>query len=370
METAPLFNDCGNLLFPNYEGDYPDTNENPSTGAQDYRGNGKDNFGYSLNGGSESNTSATYQWFGNKYATAYETLPQQPPAQSPECACCGATAFDNSFWVSQHVPGVALCEACQFRQQQQIQINSTRDHNQDQPSPCETWEEQAFPNNHEGMMHQNAPTMSQSGYFAERKSEEEVREPVDCWCADRQTGNSMEIGHQELPPPFLIWPVSNNPLKQDLSAWEMLGMLAYSCRKPERVTMCANCQTSATTLWRRNAEGEPVCNACGLYFKLHKVNRPLSMKKEAIQKRKSRKKRCDRREACKSSLQQQQAKFQNGESNDGFGAVIEHHQQANDDYYFLESSSPPRQTAGEAEDVHRAHSYLTNPTTLAYLLPN
>ncbi|VDL58165.1 unnamed protein product [Hymenolepis diminuta] len=48
-------------------------------------------------------------------------------------------------------------------------------------------------------------------------------------------------------------------------------MLAYSCRKSERVTMCANCQTSATTLWRRNAEGEPVCNACGLYFKLHKV---------------------------------------------------------------------------------------------------
>ncbi|XP_062842591.1 GATA binding protein 1a isoform X2 [Trichomycterus rosablanca] len=34
-------------------------------------------------------------------------------------------------------------------------------------------------------------------------------------------------------------------------------------------TQCANCQTSTTTLWRRNANGEPVCNACGLYFKLH-----------------------------------------------------------------------------------------------------
>ncbi|MBV96983.1 Transcription factor GATA-4, partial [Eschrichtius robustus] len=32
---------------------------------------------------------------------------------------------------------------------------------------------------------------------------------------------------------------------------------------------CANCQTTTTTLWRRNAEGEPVCNACGLYMKLH-----------------------------------------------------------------------------------------------------
>ncbi|XP_012533351.1 box A-binding factor isoform X2 [Monomorium pharaonis] len=49
---------------------------------------------------------------------------------------------------------------------------------------------------------------------------------------------------------------------------------------------CANCRTSNTTLWRRNNNGEPVCNACGLYFKLHNVNRPLSMKKEGIQTRK------------------------------------------------------------------------------------
>ncbi|XP_064156612.1 GATA-binding factor 2 [Anguilla rostrata] len=50
-------------------------------------------------------------------------------------------------------------------------------------------------------------------------------------------------------------------------------------------TQCANCHTSTTTLWRRNASGEPVCNACGLYFKLHNVNRPLTMKKDGIQTR-------------------------------------------------------------------------------------
>nr|UPN63251.1 GATA B3 [Urechis unicinctus] len=49
---------------------------------------------------------------------------------------------------------------------------------------------------------------------------------------------------------------------------------------------CANCHTSTTTLWRRNNEGEPVCNACGLYYKLHGVNRPLSMRKDGIQTRK------------------------------------------------------------------------------------
>ena len=39
--------------------------------------------------------------------------------------------------------------------------------------------------------------------------------------------------------------------------------------------ICANCQTNTTTLWRRNAQGEPVCNACGLYYKLHKVRDEL-----------------------------------------------------------------------------------------------
>ncbi|CAH1975779.1 unnamed protein product [Acanthoscelides obtectus] len=51
---------------------------------------------------------------------------------------------------------------------------------------------------------------------------------------------------------------------------------------------CANCKTQNTTLWRRNNQGEPVCNACGLYFKLHNVNRPQSMKKDGIQTRKRR----------------------------------------------------------------------------------
>nr|XP_015209207.1 PREDICTED: transcription factor GATA-6 isoform X2 [Lepisosteus oculatus] len=60
---------------------------------------------------------------------------------------------------------------------------------------------------------------------------------------------------------------------------------------------CANCHTSTTTLWRRNAEGEPVCNACGLYTKLHGVPRPLAMKKEGIQTRKRKPKNLNKTKA-------------------------------------------------------------------------
>ncbi|KAA0190078.1 hypothetical protein HAZT_HAZT002111, partial [Hyalella azteca] len=52
-------------------------------------------------------------------------------------------------------------------------------------------------------------------------------------------------------------------------------------RKVDQV--CTNCQTTVTSLWRRNPAGEPVCNACGLYFKLHQSNRPGSMKKDSLQ---------------------------------------------------------------------------------------
>lgn len=50
-------------------------------------------------------------------------------------------------------------------------------------------------------------------------------------------------------------------------------------------TRCTNCNTQTTPLWRRNPEGQPLCNACGLFLKLHGVVRPLSLKTDVIKKR-------------------------------------------------------------------------------------
>lgn len=48
---------------------------------------------------------------------------------------------------------------------------------------------------------------------------------------------------------------------------------------------CTNCHTQTTPLWRRNPDGQPLCNACGLFLKLHGVVRPLSLKTDVIKKR-------------------------------------------------------------------------------------
>ena len=49
---------------------------------------------------------------------------------------------------------------------------------------------------------------------------------------------------------------------------------------------CANCFTTTTSTWRKDSLGYPVCNACGLYFKVHQKKRPAEWAREGVMKRK------------------------------------------------------------------------------------
>jgi GATA-binding protein len=49
---------------------------------------------------------------------------------------------------------------------------------------------------------------------------------------------------------------------------------------------CTNCSTNNTPLWRRDFKGHPLCNACGLFMKLHGIPRPMSMKTDVFKTRK------------------------------------------------------------------------------------
>ncbi|CAD5235205.1 unnamed protein product [Bursaphelenchus xylophilus] len=60
-------------------------------------------------------------------------------------------------------------------------------------------------------------------------------------------------------------------------------------RKPtqncHKYSICANCKTNNTTLWRRNANGDVECNACNLYFRKNNCSRPPKLQKRGIMKR-------------------------------------------------------------------------------------
>lgn len=48
--------------------------------------------------------------------------------------------------------------------------------------------------------------------------------------------------------------------------------------------VCAHCQSTKSPLWRRGANMEVLCNACGLYWKHHNTYRPLALKAAADRK--------------------------------------------------------------------------------------
>ncbi|KAH8825913.1 hypothetical protein DL96DRAFT_1610219 [Flagelloscypha sp. PMI_526] len=56
----------------------------------------------------------------------------------------------------------------------------------------------------------------------------------------------------------------------------------------EDIQRCANCRTNSTPIWRKDDQGRGVCNACGLYTKLHGASRPVSLRSDSFLHRRSR----------------------------------------------------------------------------------
>ncbi|XP_035905542.1 uncharacterized protein LOC118509274 isoform X2 [Anopheles stephensi] len=100
--------------------------------------------------------------------------------------------------------------------------------------------------------------------------------------AARSETNSNASGNSS---PQLILP---KPLTQAQTQQQQQQQQQQTQNSQQKDMSCTNCGTTTTTIWRRNVRGEMVCNACGLYFKLHGVNRPHTMRRDTIHTRRRR----------------------------------------------------------------------------------
>ncbi|KAK7418531.1 GATA zinc finger protein 3 [Neonectria punicea] len=89
---------------------------------------------------------------------------------------------------------------------------------------------------------------------------------------------------------------------------------------------CQNCSTSTTPLWRRDEFGSVLCNACGLFLKLHGRPRPISLKTDVIKSRNRVKTmRPDLAPKKKQQQQQQQQQQHQQQQAQNFSVATDHH---------------------------------------------
>ena len=90
----------------------------------------------------------------------------------------------------------------------------------------------------------------------------------------------LPIMHVPMPSTFAM-PQQQAPsqaLQQQSKAPGKRSKNSFIASNPKGQS-CPNCHTTQTPLWRKIPTGETVCNACGLYYKMHDKHRPITLKR-------------------------------------------------------------------------------------------
>ncbi|EJW02856.1 hypothetical protein EDEG_02736 [Edhazardia aedis USNM 41457] len=101
--------------------------------------------------------------------------------------------------------------------------------------------------------------------------------------AVKQDGTKMFTENNESTTAYKKWEEIQRIMQKSKDKEVTYNKPIYNVAQQKNI--CAHCGTDKTSLWRR-FEGLFVCNACGLYYKMHGIRRPIFLKSDNIRRRK------------------------------------------------------------------------------------
>lgn len=101
------------------------------------------------------------------------------------------------------------------------------------------------------------------------------------------TSNRPTIAYCVLRTEYIVHSVDSSTRPASPRAAHCTSIMATMANHDRAATQptCQNCTTHTTPLWRRDETGAVLCNACGLFLKLHGRPRPISLKTDVIKSR-------------------------------------------------------------------------------------
>ncbi|KAF9313247.1 hypothetical protein BG003_005461 [Podila horticola] len=137
----------------------------------------------------------------------------------------------------------------------------------------------------EGDMEEDEDDDSDDDYADEERDVEMESHTPPCTEEDEEDEDSSddsEESEDDVQEPFFITQPSEGPGRDQ----PQLKKPRRRATSREAAIVCANCGQTQTPLWRKDSQGRPICNACGLYSRLHQRDRPITMRKAKIARRK------------------------------------------------------------------------------------